>query len=239
MMEVSSKRFLVGQRMIYKGDMANSPGKGAIVAIRSNPSAGRMYSVNWGAGKLEEFDSSVSYDIALDDGRQMNAVYAGNIGGEFSNKSCRFMEDDGVADEAELASLAMVVALKVAADKAKADEKAAAFAEAKAKARVAGVALGLMPVDEFGKSGRKGSAAAYNLRLELKAAGIKARVKQDGYSALRVILAAGADLDRAKEIGDKYEAGSFDGMTDCYNYAPGAWGEVFGDVRYVFVNVGD
>ena len=48
------------------------------------------------------------------------------------------------------------------------------------------------------------------------------------------VLKAG-DVGKAKDIGDKYEAGRFDAMSDCYNFAPGAWGEVFGDVRYVFV----
>lgn len=232
-MEVSSK-IVMGQRMVYKGDMANEPGKGAVVNIRSNGVAGRMYSVNYGSGKLEPFDSSVSFDIALDDGRRMNGVYVSNIGGEFSNKSCRFMLDEGVAGAAELAALEACVALKIASDKAIADERKAAFDKAKIAAAAAGLALGLIPEDAFAKSGKRGSAAAWNLRAELKAAGIKARVVNDGYSALRVTVKAG-DVGKVKDIAYKYEAGKFDAMSDCYNYAPGAWGEVFGDVRYVFV----
>ncbi len=232
-MEVSSK-IGMGQRMVYKGDMANEPGKGAVVNIRSNGTAGRMYSINFGSGKLEPFDSSVSFDIALDDGRLFPGVYVSNIGGEFSNKSCRFMLGEGVAGAAELAALEACVALKIASDKAIADEQRAAKVANMAAAKVAGLALGLIPEADFAKSGKRGSAAAWNLRAELKAAGIKARVKQDGYSALSVWVAAG-DVGKAKDIGDKYEAGRFDAMSDCYNFAPGAWGEVFGDVRYVFV----
>lgn len=234
MSEVSSK-IEVGQKIIYKGDMANCPGKGAVVAVKSTGiKPGSMFSMNLGAGKLEAFDSSVAYDIALEDGRMMKQVFSSNIGGEFSNKSCRFMLDDGMVGPDEIAGLLAGVAMKVASDKAAKDAKDAAFAAAKAVAEEAGKKLGLMPESEFNKSGKRGSAAAFNLRAELKAAGIKASVKQDSYSAINVAVAAGSDVAAAKVICDKYEAGSFDGMTDCYNYAPGAWGSVFGDVRYVF-----
>lgn len=229
-MEVSSK-IVMGQRMVYKGDMANSSGRGAVVGVRANGVAGRMYSMNFGSGQLEPFDSSVSYDIALDDGRAMNGVYVSNIGGEFNNKSCRFMLAEGVADAAEVAALQAGVAMKVASDKAKQDEQAAAFNKAKAEAAAAGRKLGLTPVAEFSK---RGSAAASNLRAELKAAGIKASVRQDGYSAIRVSVST-EDVQAAQQIARKYEAGSFSGMTDCYEYSPGAWGSVFGDARYVFV----
>lgn len=234
MSEVSSK-IEVGQKIIYKGDMANCPGKGAVVAVKSTGiKPGSMFSMNLGAGKLEAFDSSVAYDIALEDGRMMKQVFSSNIGGEFSNKSCRFMLDDGMVGPDEIAGLLAGVAMKVASDKAAKDAKDAAFAAAKAVAEAAGKKLGLMPESEFNKSGKRGSAAAFNLRAELKAAGIKASVKQDGYTSINVAVAAGSDVAAAKVICDKYEAGSFDGMTDCYNYAPGAWGSVFGDVQYVF-----
>ena len=55
--------------------------------------------------------------------------------------------------------------------------------------------------------------------------------------AIRVRVADAADLPAAKVICNKYEAGHFDGMTDCYDYDPSAWGAVFGDVRYVFEGV--
>lgn len=236
-MEVAAK-IEKGQRIVYKGDMANCSGEGAVVALRLKPArSGGMFSMILGSGKLIPIDDSVSFDIALEDGRQFCAVYVNNIGGEFSNKSCRFMLGEGVASDEEVAKLVAGVAIKKAADESEAAATAAAFAAAKGEAKAAGVALGLMPEADFKAAGKRGSAAAYNLRAELKKAGIKARVNQDGYDCLRVWVSA-EDEAAAEEIGDKYEAGNFDGMTDCYNYAPGAWGEVFGDVKYVFVYVG-
>lgn len=124
-----------------------------------------------------------------------------------------------------------------AAEKAKKDEAAARFKAAADTARAEGVALGLIPEAEFQAAGKRGSAAAYNLRQQLKLAGIKASVKQDGYSAINVRV-ADADKEAAKDIACRYKAGSFDGMSDCYDYDPCPWGSVFGDVQYVFVSGG-
>lgn len=228
------EKLSVGQRIAYKGDMANCPGDGAIVALRQNENSGQMYSMDFAAGKLVPFDSSVSYDIVLDDGREFKGVYEANIGGEFNNKSKRFMLIEGEADAAEVAKLQAGVALRNADLKAKAEEVAKVFAKAKAAALEAGLAIGLIPVEEFAKSGKRGSAAAYNLRAELKAAGIKARVKQDSYTAINVIVANDADKPAVKKIMGKYEAGNFDPSDDSYKYDPSAWGSVFGDVQYVF-----
>jgi hypothetical protein len=230
---MSNSLLFVGQRIVYKGDMANASGQGAIVELRKNERAGQMFSMDFKAGKLVPFDSSVSYDVVLDDGRHFPGVYESNIGGEFNNKSCRFMVAEGQADAGEIAELMMKVTLRRAALKAKADEVAAVFAKAQAAALEAGKAMGLIPEAEFKAAGKRGSAAAWNLRQELKAAGIKARVKQPNYYAIDVVLSDDADKAAAKKIMAKYQAGHFDGMTDCYEYDPSAWGSVFGDVRYV------
>lgn len=226
-------KLVVGQRIVYKGDMANSPGDGAVVAVRKSEAESKMFAMDYAAGKLVRFDSSVSYDIVLDDGRRFAGVYESNIGGEFGNKSCRFMLADGQADAAELAKLEAGVAIRQAELKAKADEAAEVMRAAMALAEATGKAMGLMPVAEFAESGKRGSAAAWNLRQELKAAGIKARVKQDRYSSIDVILTSDADKEAVKQIMAKYKAGYFDGMDDCYKYDSSAWGRVFGDVQYV------
>lgn len=81
-----------------------------------------------------------------------------------------------------------------------------------------------------------------NMRALLKAAGIRASVtKSTGSmcSSYRVYLpatATDAQLSEAKAIGARFEAGHFDGMTDCYEYRRSAWGDAFGSVRYVFVD---
>jgi hypothetical protein len=222
----------VGQRIAYKGDMANSPGYGMVVAVRQQENSGRMFSMS--GGGLEPIDDSESYDIVLGDGRKFAAVYGANIGGEFGNKSKRFMLEEGVGSVEEVNAMIAGHAIAQAEALVKKAEKQAAFEKAKEAAKAAGKALGLIPVDEFKASGKRGSAAAWNLRQELKAAGIKCSVKQDGFTSIDVKLADDKDKEAAKVICDKYEAGSFDGMTDCYEYSPNPWGSVFGDVRYVF-----
>lgn len=225
----------IGQRITYKGDMANHPGNGAIVARRAgrNEPGVRVFTVNFGRG-VQELDTSVMYDVVLEDGREFFGLYPDEIGGSFGDKTKRFMLADGSVASSAIASLLAGVAIRKASLKAKADEAAAEMKRAMGAALEAGLKMGLIPEDQFRSSGKRGTAAAHNLRQELKALGIKARVKADGYSSIDVTVKAGDALN-ARTICDKYEAGSFDGMTDCYNYDPSAWGRVFGDVRYVFV----
>lgn len=234
-MEVeASVKIVKGQRIVYTGDMCNASGAGAVVAVNAVAGGGgRMYSMNWGGGKMVPIDSSFTFDVALEDGRLIRGMFISSVG---ESGGCRFRLADGIASDEEIAGLLAGVALKKAADEAKAKAAAEAMAIAKAEALAAGLKLGLIPEAEFQKSGKRGSAAAFNLRAELKAAGIKASVKQDGYSCINVWVPIGF-REKADEIGAKYKAGNFDGMTDCYDYKPGAWGLVFGDVQYVFCYV--
>lgn len=231
---ISVNSISLGQPIVYKGDMANHPGQGAVVAVVAKQRSGSMYSINFGSASLDPIDDSKVFDIALDDGRLFRQVYVSNIGGDFGNKSCRFMLGEGAPlDLAGVANLLAGVAIRNADLKAKADEAAAIFAAAMAEAKAAGLKLGLIPEADFQAAKKRGSAAAYNLRQELKAAGIKASVKQDGYNSINVWVDP-ADKAAAAKIADKYQAGNFDGMDDCYKYDPSSWGKVFGDVRYVF-----
>lgn len=221
----------IGQRVVYKGDMANASGKGAIVAVDHNAPAHRMI-----FGRSLEL-CTTQVDVILDDGRSIPRVSAQSIGGEFHDKTCRFMLADGVASENELAALRAGADARVATQKAMKAAAETALATARNEARAAGLKLGLMPIDEFQASGKRGSAAAHNLRAELKAAGIKASVKQRDTGSLDVTVARD-DFDRAEAISRKYQGGDFNGMTDSYEYRRNAWGDVFGDVRYVFTRCG-
>lgn len=146
--------------------------------------------------------------------------------------------EEVVDAEAVAASVAASVAW-AANEKAKDDAKKAAFEVAKAVALEAGKKLGLIPEAEFRAAGKRGSAAAHNLRVELKKAGIKViSLRSDGYRSINVRVAE-ADHEKASSIGCKYKAGNFDGMSDCYEYDPSAWGAVFGDVNYVFIYRGE
>lgn len=61
------------------------------------------------------------------------------------------------------------------------------------------------------------------LRIELKAAfpETKFRIKSESYSmgnSVNIYWTDGPTRDQVREFAAKYEAGHFDGMTDCYNY---------------------
>lgn len=219
----------IGTRIVYKGDVCNAFGSGAIVAVREENPKSQTLRTN-----------RLSYDVVLNDGRTINGVYHNNIGGDLGDKSCRFMVDDiqqSLASPEERAWLIQNAEKIRAAEKAEHVRKLEQFAEDKRKAKVAGEAMGLIPVDAWPAS-KPGTAAAYNLRRHLKQAGIAASVKQDGYDSLRVSLKNGNSHEKALEatqIASSYEMGHFDGMTESYHYEHTAWESVFGGVRYVFV----
>ncbi len=79
---------------------------------------------------------------------------------------------------------------------------------------------------------------AVNLRAEFKKLWpkVKFTVRKDGYDTVRVGWTDGPTTAEVKAVTGKYESGYFDGMDDCYHYSKNAFGEVFGDCRYVFEN---
>ena len=82
------------------------------------------------------------------------------------------------------------------------------------------------------------TTAAKNIRVELKRAfpSVKFSVKSRRFSmgdAIDVRWTDGPNSDQVDAIIDRYSAGSFDGMTDCYEYADGSWTRAFGDARFV------
>jgi hypothetical protein len=235
----SSLQVVKGQCIVYTGDMCNASGRGAIVAVvpqvaRPGGLVGQMFSMDWKAGKMVPVDSSFTFDVALEDGRLIRGMYVSSIG---ESGGCRFRLVEGMVSEEEIAGLLAGVALKKASDEAAEKAKNEAFAAAKAVALEAGLKLGLIPEDKFREMGKRGSAAASNMRAELKAAGIKARVKQDGYSAINVYVAKAEEKEAASAIADKYEDGYFDGMQDMHVSVPNPWGSAFGQVDYVFCYV--
>jgi hypothetical protein len=83
------------------------------------------------------------------------------------------------------------------------------------------------------------TTAAKNLRIQLKRAfpGVKFQVKTERYSggnSMNVRWIDGPTADQVEFIADKYSAGKFDGMTDCYNYEACAFTDAFGEAMYVF-----
>lgn len=94
----------------------------------------------------------------------------------------------------------------------------------------------LVPVSE--KNNRLVSAAK-NIRIELAKAfpGIKFSVKSSrfaGGDSISVGWIDGPTGGQVDAIINRYEAGSFDGMEDIYNYRDDhAWTDAFGDAKYV------
>lgn len=85
------------------------------------------------------------------------------------------------------------------------------------------------------------NAAAKNMRIELAAAfpGVKFSVKSKRFSmgdSITVNWTDGPNGDQVDPIIEKYEAGSFNGMEDIYEYSAAAWNDAFGDAKYVFSN---
>lgn len=226
-----TKPLEVGRKIYYTGDMANPSGTGCIYTATPVDNPHKSYSL--GTGRMVPNDNSMRYDVVLEDGRRMRALGAWQF--DPATLGNRFQVRDGIESAETVFALLANAEARDAELKAKGAAVAALFAAAKDAALIAGKAAGLTPKAEF--KGR-GTAAAYNLRRELKAAGIPVASLRGDHNSINARIAAGAtEAQRAKanEIAGKYKAGHFDGMTDCYDYDPSAWGSVFGDVQYVFI----
>lgn len=104
------------------------------------------------------------------------------------------------------------------------------------KAMRATIAKGLQDANPHLVPGQSCVIAAKNVRIELKAAfkGVKFFVKSESFSggnAIRVSWTDGPTDAQVEEITNKYRAGRFDGMTDCYDYEFSYWTEAFGDAN--------
>ena len=89
--------------------------------------------------------------------------------------------------------------------------------------------------------GRDRVTAAKNIRIELAKAfpGVKFSAKGKSFSggdSIDVAWTDGTTSEQVDAIIDKYSAGSFDGITDSYNYSHTAWVEAFGDAKYIMGN---
>ena len=81
-------------------------------------------------------------------------------------------------------------------------------------------------------------AAAKNIRIELRALwpSVKFSVRGESFSggdAIRVSWEDGPIGAQVDEVVGKYEAGSFNGMEDIYEYSHSAWKDAFGDAKYI------
>lgn len=195
---------VVGQMVKYTGDMANHSGIGAVIAIRP-------------AGP---FNSYQTYDVALADGREM-------LGSFLDASRWVVLEEYAVGDTLDI--LRAGVAAKKATDQAKSTSAAEAFAQAVAKLRSDYPHL---------TQGSGCVVAAKNIRTELKRAfpAVKFSVRTSKYSGgnnVDVSWPDGPAAQQVEKIANKYSGGSFDGMTDSYDYKSSPWTEVYGEAKYI------
>jgi hypothetical protein len=151
-----------------------------------------------------------------------------------SSSQWRILE--GVATTAEIQSLCGLVILETQRKNDEQEERTRQFnaAVAELRANPAYSHLQQTSQDKYGSA----ALAASNIRAELKRAfpGIKFSVRSKTFSggdSVDVSWTDGPTIAQVDKIADKYSAGSFDGMTDCYNYSSSAWTSVFGDAKYI------
>lgn len=94
----------------------------------------------------------------------------------------------------------------------------------------------MKPVNESNKGGV--TATADNLRKHLKHTfpGVKFSVRSKSYtggSLIEIEWTGGPTSAEVKAIGDKFELGNFDGMSDAYEFKKSPWTETFGGAYYV------
>lgn len=164
--------------------------------------------------------STKSYDVALEGGREFLGTFL---------DASRWEIMEAHLDSVTLDILRAGVAAKKATDAAHKSSGEQAFNEAVAKLRsYPHLVQGSGPV-----------VAAKNIRAELKRAyqGVKFSVTTSKYSggdSVRIAWTDGPTSQQVQGITNKYAGGSFDGMTDSYDYKRSPWTEVYGDAKYIF-----
>jgi hypothetical protein len=161
------------------------------------------------------------YDVALEDGREFRASMLDDS---------RWIITDEIAIGDTLEILRTCVAAKKATDEAAKTSAAQKFAEDKVK---------VAKTYSYLKQGDGPVNAAKNIRIELKRAfpSVKFSVRTSSYSggnSIDVSWTDGPTTQQVEEITGKYKGGSFDGMTDCYEYRNTPFTAVFGDSNYVY-----
>lgn len=138
---------------------------------------------------------------------------------------------DAIMDAIKLREKTAAAAVEAA--KKAAQEKAEQIADLKKK----------YPYLELAETSKKTPWAlgASNIRRELKKAfpGIKFSVRSSAYSMGCSIdigwpRSTGVSQKDVEAITDKYQYGSFDGMTDSYNYSKSPWDKLYGGAKFVF-----
>jgi hypothetical protein len=215
----------VGQRIhciLYGGR------DGVIFNIRGQQDPGSIRQLGGGCVVM---GGRASFDVVFEDGTESKGVPEGIVRGV----QWRIFPE--VATEQEIATMRRAAILKQQADdderKRNAEEFAAAVQALRADPKYAHLKQTAKDAKLYGCT-----LAASNIRTELKLAfpGVKFSVRSDKFSggdSVDVTWTDGPTCDQVKRIIGKYAAGTFDGMTDSYDYESRPWTTVFGDAKYV------
>lgn len=144
---------------------------------------------------------------------------------------------DTVTDELTLKRL--LNNAKSVAVEAEAEKQRQADDRAKLKEELKATYAHLQRVDAAKYNGR--ITATKNIRTELKAAfpAVKFSVTSETFSmgdAIRISWIDGPTTKEVDAVTKRYQAGSFDGMQDLYEYGNDPFTELFGDAKYVTVS---
>lgn len=123
------------------------------------------------------------------------------------------------------------------AQAAEAASKANAFEAARQELLKSPVLSKLKRADLEDESSIKIASANLKKLLKMKFPRAKFSVR-GGRSggAINISWAGGPEYEKVKEIADCFKGGSFDSMTDCYEFNKTPWNELFGSARFVFLN---
>lgn len=209
-MQQVSNQFEVGRRIHYPGDIANPAADGVIV---------RQYRDAWG----ERFDA------ILFDGRTFSGLSPQRFSGL---RPWRLLD--------RLHSVAMIEACqrRAAARAAQeATERALGASRLEAeRQRLIALHPELTPIS-IGTRRTIGDNIRATFRVEgFRGARVRAHRGSSGYTITLPADTSEESFRIAQSLGARYELGSFNGMTDSYEYQRTAWTDTFGGVRFVFVN---
>lgn len=117
----------------------------------------------------------------------------------------------------------------------KAMEKAAADAQFSMAVAALKVDPALAHLEALSDNTGRSEQAPKNIRKDLKKhfPGVKFSVRTSRSSSVTVSWTDGPTDAQVEAVVNRYKAGSFDGMTDCYEFHRSPFGDVFGSVQYV------
>lgn len=166
-----------------------------------------------------------NFDIIWD-----NDTESRHIPESLARSSVQWRLYDDVASVEEIAEAQTRLAIATARRKADTDEANRVFKAEKERLKGAYPELVLADKEPY-----ENKRVAANLRILLKKTfpKVKFSVRSSRHGSTHVSWKDGPTKDQVEKITDKFKAGHFDGMEDCYKYQETPWTCLFGSVEYL------